>query len=173
MHESTAQGIAPGLGVEVRRDFRPVVVRVVGEVDLANASALRWVLVDLIADGENQLTVDLEEVSFIDLCGLRVLRRIGRHLTEHDGSLLLHRPSRAVTRIIGLVEPDWAPLPWHTEAWTSGPKSSGAFVAAHLQRSELAWTRPVETPRACGLAARQCRQHSTPAMRADRSGRQM
>jgi anti-sigma B factor antagonist len=96
------------LRLEYLRQDGTVVVRIVGEVDLASAPVLREALIELI-DGQGNLFVvlDLEELSFIDSTGIGVLVRALRSVREKGGDLTLTNCRAATLRILeiaGLTE---------------------------------------------------------------------
>ncbi len=65
------------------------VVTVVGELDMLSAPALEAVLDRSIDQGARQLVVDLDDVSFIDSTGIRVIVCAAARLHEAGGSLRL------------------------------------------------------------------------------------
>lgn len=69
-------------------------IQVGGEIDLATGPQLLAVLVELVDCGCYQLIVDLEQVTFLDCAGIRVLVDALRRVQEHGGSLSLIRPPR-------------------------------------------------------------------------------
>lgn len=82
-----------------------VVLRLIGEIDIAT--------VDLMADGLSQLIkrhmtdviIDATEVTFMDSTGLHALVEGKRHIHE-DGSNLILVASPAVRRVLELMFPD-------------------------------------------------------------------
>lgn len=96
------------LRLEYLREQGTVVVRVVGEVDLASAPALREALVDLI-DGQGVLALrlDMAHLTFIDSTGIGVLVRALRAIRQKGGELTIAncRPSTVrILEIAGLAE---------------------------------------------------------------------
>jgi anti-sigma B factor antagonist len=75
-------------------------IKVGGEVDLATSPQLQAVLVDLVDRGLHQLTIDLEQVSFLDCAGIGMLVDARRRVQEHGGSLKLVRPAPLVRRVL-------------------------------------------------------------------------
>lgn len=73
-------------------------VRVTGEIDMANASDLTDFLSSL-TELHDLLAVDLSKVEFIDSTGLTALIRTYK-LLEPGGSFLLLAPSPAVSRVL-------------------------------------------------------------------------
>ena len=78
-------------------------IQVGGEIDLATGPQLLAVLVELVDRGCYQLIVDLEQVTFLDCAGIRVLVDALRRVQEHGGSLRLVRPTRRVERVLALT----------------------------------------------------------------------
>jgi len=65
-----------------------VVVRLAGELDLYNASAVREVLLDRCAEAPDRLVVELSGVTFIDSTALGVLIEARTRLANRRGFLL-------------------------------------------------------------------------------------
>jgi anti-anti-sigma factor len=68
-----------------------------GEVDLSNAAGLRDHLIDQVQQGNYNLAVELGGVEFMDSSGLAVLISGLRRTREHDGSLVLIKPTAGAT----------------------------------------------------------------------------
>ncbi|MGH8889577.1 MAG: STAS domain-containing protein [Acidothermaceae bacterium] len=73
-----------------------IVVRLWGELDLANARRLREAFGALGDGAEKELLVDLSEVPFIDSTCLAVLVWAGNRCREQGRQLVLKSPTRAV-----------------------------------------------------------------------------
>ena len=93
----------------VQLDVRPmpdgrVVVRLAGELDIAESDAVRRFLT-----AETQtltvVAVDLVGLSFIDLSGVRALLDAQRAATARGSTLVLVSPPRCLTMLVGLMEP--------------------------------------------------------------------
>jgi anti-sigma B factor antagonist len=78
-------------------------VQVGGEVDLATCPQLHAVLVELADRGFHYLVVDLEQVSFLDCAGIRVLVDARRRVQQHSGFVKLVRPRPLVWRVLELT----------------------------------------------------------------------
>ena len=91
------------LSISVQQHDDCAMIQVGGEVDLATCPQLRAVLVELIDRGSHQLTIDLEQVSFLDCTGIGVLVDALRRVQVHDGSLRLVRPRPLVSQVLTLT----------------------------------------------------------------------
>jgi anti-sigma B factor antagonist len=91
------------LSISVQHHDDLAVIQVGGEVDLATGPQLRAVLVELIDRGFHQLTIDLEQVSFLDCTGIGVLVDALRRVEQHGGCLNLVRPKPVVLRVLTLT----------------------------------------------------------------------
>jgi anti-sigma B factor antagonist len=78
-HRSSAFGIA-----QRELDSRTSVISVEGELDLSTAPRLKWMLVDSLAAGQNQLVLDLSLTRFMDSTALGVLVGVRRKLHGED-----------------------------------------------------------------------------------------
>lgn len=78
-------------------------IHIGGEVDLATCPHLQAIVVDLVDRGYHQLIIDLEQVSFFDCAGIRVLVDARRRVQEHGGSLKLVRPRPLAWRVLALT----------------------------------------------------------------------
>jgi anti-sigma B factor antagonist len=76
-----------GLDVAQRDGFAVLSVR--GEVDVYTAPKFRERLIELVAEGQHRIVVDLEGVDFLDSTGLGVLVGGLKRLRSHDGDLQL------------------------------------------------------------------------------------
>ena len=92
------------LRMEYLRQEGTIVVRIVGEVDLASAPDLREALIELI-DGQGNLFVqlDLEHLSFIDSTGIGVLVRALRSVRQKGGDLTLINCRPSTLRILEIA----------------------------------------------------------------------
>ena len=76
-----------GLDVQERDGF--AVLAVSGEVDVATVPRLREQLHGLVAQGSNQIIVNLDAVDFLDSTGLGVLVGALKRVRSNDGDLYL------------------------------------------------------------------------------------
>ena len=79
------------------------VVRVVGEIDIATADAVRTAISGAMDHNPSRLVIDMGAVSFMDSSGIAVLLEAA----QRTDAVLIRRPSNAVRRVIettGLAE---------------------------------------------------------------------
>jgi anti-anti-sigma factor len=81
---------------DLEREENRLVVRLWGELDIANARRLREAFGALGDGEERELLVDLSEVPFIDSTCLAVLVWAGNRCREQGRQLVLRAPTRAV-----------------------------------------------------------------------------
>jgi anti-sigma B factor antagonist len=67
-------------------DARASVISIEGELDLATAPQLKWMLLDALEEGHSRLVVDLSQTTFMDSTALGVLVGVDRSLD--DGATL-------------------------------------------------------------------------------------
>ncbi len=77
----------------------PNCVALSGEIDAGSAPDLSSRLDGLLA-ADNDIRVDLADVTFIDSSGLRVLIELQRRASAAERRLLLRAPSKSVTRLL-------------------------------------------------------------------------
>ena len=75
------------------------VVRVTGELDMANADELRSYLCGLLNDGAPDLVVDLAELSFIDSRGLAALVHSFKRAVTKGKAMALLSPAPQAMRV--------------------------------------------------------------------------
>lgn len=100
----------PGpLAVTVTQGEHRIIVRAGGELDLATAPALENALKGFGSDGL-PCVLDLEDVTFIDSSGLRLLI-VATERARAEGRSLTVLPSAAVTKLVRLTGLEEALLP--------------------------------------------------------------
>ncbi len=80
-----------------------VVLYVSGEIDLSAKTLFQDRLADLINASDDDVLVDLADVSFINSTGLAVLLHAREQLGTAGRKLTITRPSRPVTRVLELA----------------------------------------------------------------------
>jgi|ERR1700733_13196391 len=86
-------------------DGDPVIV-VTGEVDVATSPELSEVIMSVLAEHSGRIAVDLAGVDFIDATGFNALM-VGVEAARYDHrTLMLPRPSYAVSRVFELLQLD-------------------------------------------------------------------
>ncbi|MGO9321540.1 MAG: STAS domain-containing protein [Solirubrobacteraceae bacterium] len=63
-------------------DRRTSVISVEGDLDLASAPRLKWMLLDALEEGHSQLILDLSRATFMDSTALGVLVGVNRSLDD-------------------------------------------------------------------------------------------
>lgn len=108
------EGTAVGLDVTIATLPGCTLLRLAGEVDLAEVGAVRRAALAAAACGHD-LVVDLAEVTFVDACGLSTLVAVRR--VAHAAGLRCHlvEPSRAVRKVAALTRSE-AALGWDLPA---------------------------------------------------------
>ena len=83
-----------------------VVVRLQGELDMATAPQLRRVLDAALDARPAELAVDLQDLTFADSTGIRVLLEASRRAQDAGCSLVLRSPRRSVRKALRLTGMD-------------------------------------------------------------------
>lgn len=113
-----------------QRELDPLtsVISVEGELDLATAPRLKWVLIDVLEAGCTRLVVDLSLVSFLDSTALGVLVGVKRRL-DPDAQLAIVCAQPAVLKIFEFSGMDgaFAVFPTTDEAL--------AYTRGHIARA--------------------------------------
>lgn len=103
----TLQIAAPQSPFEITAMTAPAGIRLRGEVDIATLPTLELAL-EILVDRAADATVDLSELAFIDVCGLRELARAAIRLRTAGRCLRLRGTSTRTQRILCLL--GWARL---------------------------------------------------------------
>ncbi len=97
-------GLAMGaLSVTVDAHTVPVVVTLVGELDLATATGLRLALENVLADSPASVVIDLAALGFIDASGLAVLATARQALRLRGGELVVRHPSPTLRKMLTIT----------------------------------------------------------------------
>jgi anti-sigma B factor antagonist len=100
-------GAAPFAITSRELDGDTRVVSIEGELDLSTAPRLKWMLIDLLEAGSNQLIVDLSDTTFIDSTALGVLVAVNRR-PDLSGPLVIACPQKKVLQIFEFSGTDGA-----------------------------------------------------------------
>ena len=92
---------------EITAMTTPAGIRLRGEVDIATLPTLELAL-ELVVDRAADATVDLSELTFIDVCGLRALARAAIRLHMTGRCLRLRGAGTRTQRLLSLL--GWAEL---------------------------------------------------------------
>lgn len=84
------------------------VVAVSGEIDLTTCTELRSAITGVLDEGAPEVVVDVSGVAFIDATGIGVLIGVTNKARDAGCRLTLRRPSRAVQRLVDLLNLDVA-----------------------------------------------------------------
>lgn len=126
-----------------RRDLDPrtTVISVEGELDLATAPRLKWMLLDALADGHSRLILDLTLVTFMDSTALSVLVGVNRSLRD-AGALAIVSSNASVLKIFELSGMDGAfaisPTLEHALAHLDPAAARAASGEAHAAQAPAA-----------------------------------
>lgn len=88
---------------------RPGGLKLIGEVDISNRQQLVDALEPYVHKEEQDLYLELEDLSFIDVGGVSVLVGVAERLSPQR-RLVLGHPPRVLRRILELAWPDPAPM---------------------------------------------------------------
>jgi anti-sigma B factor antagonist len=88
------------------RRSRAVTLLLAGELDVATAPELERTLQAVLANGQNEILVDMEATGFIDCSGMKVLIRAAQSARRGGGFLVLQKPSRVVQRMLQILSLD-------------------------------------------------------------------
>ena len=81
-------------------DDTPAVVRLRGELDVSEVQTVDDELAPVIARTDRDVTIDVENLQFIDVGGLNLLARTAGTLTAADRVLRLRAPSPILVRML-------------------------------------------------------------------------
>lgn len=95
-------GVAEQLGIETFNDQDRVVLRLAGELDMASAPQLRSAIEELDLTERPVLVLDLQELSFIDSTGLRVILWAHERCRADGHTLALTPGSQQVQRLLAI-----------------------------------------------------------------------
>lgn len=80
-----------------------LLVRVTGDLDLATVGQVRTALDRLDIERTTLLVLDLQELAFLDLAGLRTILRANQHCKNHQVRFAVIKPRGLASRIFTLT----------------------------------------------------------------------
>ncbi len=89
--------------VSVNWEGEEPIIHIRGEIDFATAPALNKSLSEVIDRGARHLTLDFQQVSFLDSEGLKVILQTYRHLRAREGSMTVKGCSQFVARTFEIL----------------------------------------------------------------------
>ena len=93
-----------GLALEVERLGTTVIIRLRGDLELATFGLLEAALDDVDCTQVSVLVVDLHEIEFLDLTGLRSILRADAHCRDYDTAVTVVRPKGLARRVFTLTK---------------------------------------------------------------------
>lgn len=106
MTDETSSGVRPGLLAVVDADTTVSDVRLVGELDLATRSVLTGLVADQLTSRHREVRLDVSQLAFCDVAGLRTVLECSRTLSQAGGRLALVNPPPPLLRLAELT--GWA-----------------------------------------------------------------
>jgi anti-sigma B factor antagonist len=95
---------ADRLQIEPKRERDRIVLRLRGELDLANSSRLRSELERLDIEPESTVVLDLREIEFMDSSGLRALLGAQELIEQCGAECAVTRGSEQVERLLRVTQ---------------------------------------------------------------------
>jgi anti-sigma B factor antagonist len=95
-------GVADQLSIDVREAGDRIVVRLDGELDMANAPLLKTALEEADLDGRSMLVLDVQQLQFIDSTGLRTILWARERCLEGGREFALTPGSQQVQRLLAV-----------------------------------------------------------------------
>jgi anti-sigma B factor antagonist len=92
------------LSLNTRHESGRTIIEVGGEIDVYTAPKLRDRISELVADGNYNLVIDMENVDFLDSTGLGVLVGGLKKLRAHDGSMQLICTQERLLKIFRITQ---------------------------------------------------------------------
>jgi anti-sigma B factor antagonist len=92
------------LSLDTRHENGHTIIEIGGEIDVYTAPKLRDRISELVADGNYNLVIDMENVDFLDSTGLGVLVGGLKKLRAHDGSMQLICTQERLLKIFRITQ---------------------------------------------------------------------
>jgi anti-anti-sigma factor len=96
-------GAQDQLRIDVRPEADRLIVRLEGELDMANAPLLQSAIDDAGIDAKAMLVLDLQALQFMDSTGLRILLSLREHALEHGHEFAVTPGTQQVQRLLSLT----------------------------------------------------------------------
>jgi anti-sigma B factor antagonist len=94
---------ASPLTLTVEREDSSVCLRMAGELDLATIGQMMAAVDRIDVNRTSRLVVDLREVDFLDIAGLKAILRCNDQCKEHDIPVTVVKPQGYASRIFTLM----------------------------------------------------------------------
>lgn len=91
------------LKIEQTNEGNNYIVQLAGEIDVYTADKLSETVIPLTVTKENNVKVDLEEISYLDSTGLGVFIAAYKSAKEHDSSLEIINTKKRVLRLFQIT----------------------------------------------------------------------
>jgi anti-sigma B factor antagonist len=92
--------MAPNFEMQIKNEENATVIELVGDLDFHTARRLREKLVELHAQGSNEVVLDMTLLEFIDSSGLSVLVAGLKRLRNSNGNLRLRAVPDQTKRVL-------------------------------------------------------------------------
>jgi anti-sigma B factor antagonist len=96
-------GVQDQLRIEVRHEADRVILRLGGELDMANAPRLADAIENASMDTRAMVVLDLQRLQFIDSTGLRAILSARARSQEHGQGLAITPGSQQVQRLLSVT----------------------------------------------------------------------
>lgn len=91
-----------GFGLSVDEVDGRAVLNVSGELDVTTAPALADCVERMLGEGRSHITIDLENLRFLDSQGLNVLVVAYKHAHERDGEVVVRGAQGSVLKVLDI-----------------------------------------------------------------------
>jgi anti-sigma B factor antagonist len=92
--------MTPNFEMLIKQEEAATVIELVGDLDFHTARRLRETLLELHAEGSNNVVLDMSRLEFIDSSGLSVLVAGLKRLRNSDGNLSLRAVPEQTKRVL-------------------------------------------------------------------------
>lgn len=123
------------LGIDVQRVSGFPVLSVSGEIDIYTAPLFKQAVVRLVSEGNNDVIIDLTNVTFMDSSGFGTLLGATRRLRPSGGGLYLAGPNSTIQRMLRLTRLDTIMRIFETPQQAASAISSSVEQPAQQQQA--------------------------------------